>query len=219
MPRENKIFEVLSGEVKDGIYCKDSEVVPIIDLYDDQKKIVSNFFNYRYCIINKDRQVGVTTLLAAFSAAFMNQYYGRYIGVITYNTENARYFKNLVDGYLSKLMGTLSKNDRIIERTEYRTELNNHSRLVVMPPSIANVKEMCELYVPSVLFIDEAAYISGIDKIYDLIINKYDKQLEMRNINEPHGIILASSSNTGSWFDQRWDDAVKHYSRFHPQLI
>src|SRR5690606_26039562 len=136
-----------------------------------QKKIIKAYKNFRFNIITKPRQAGVSTTTAAYLAvqsAFADKDNPEAILILANKQDMAQEFLAKVKDFLNQIprwvwgpdyYGTPEKEAKTIFLTESKKELKlpNNSRV----KAVATSKDALRGYTPTYLVMDEAAFIDN----------------------------------------------------------
>jgi hypothetical protein len=167
----------------------------LFHLYPFQEDVLSDFRNNRFCIINKSRQLGISTLVAGFSLWTMLFQKDKTVLCIATKQETARGMVEKVQFMFDNLPAWLKGNQKPLANNKLSFQLANNSRIV----ATSAASDAGRSYSVSLLLVDEAAFIEGIDKIYTSI---------KPTIATGGGIIALSSPNgIGNWFHKTYTEA------------
>ncbi len=167
----------------------------LFHLYPFQEEVLNDFRGHRFTIINKSRQLGISTLVAGFSLWTMLFQKDKTILCIATKQETARGMVEKVQFMYENLPSWLKGNQKPISNNKLSFQLANNSRIV----ATSAASDAGRSYAVSLLLVDEAAFIEGIDKIYTSI---------KPTIATGGGIIALSSPNgVGNWFHKMYTEA------------
>jgi hypothetical protein len=176
----------------------------LFHLYPFQEKVLTEFREHRFSIINKSRQLGISTLSAGFALWTMMFNKDKTVLCIATKQETARGMVEKVQFMYDNLPNWLKGNQKPIANNKLSFQLANNSRIV----ATSAASDAGRSYAVSLLLIDEAAFIEGIDKIYTSI---------KPTIATGGGIIALSSPNgIGNWFHKTYTDAQIGKNDFWP---
>jgi phage terminase large subunit GpA-like protein len=131
-----------------------------------RKKHLNYLRNNNYTIINKSRQLGISTLVAMYSLWIMLFHQDKTILVIATKQETAKSMVTKVKYMYDNLPSWLKGNKAPLEDNALSLKLPNNSFIV----ATASSSDAGRSYAASLLIIDEAAFITDIDRIYTSII-------------------------------------------------
>jgi hypothetical protein len=174
----------------------------LFTLYPFQEKVLQLFKDNPYSLILKSRQLGISTLTAGYSLWMMLFHEGKNVLCVATKQETA---KNLVtkvkfmyDNLPSWLQISTEENNKLTLR------LTNGSQ--IKATSAASDAGRSEAV--SMLVVDEAAFIEGIDNIW---------ASAQQTLSTGGGAIVLSTPNgTGNWFHKMWTKAEAKENEFLP---
>jgi len=167
----------------------------LFHLYPFQEEVLNEFRNNRFSIINKSRQLGISTLSAGYSLWTMLFNKDKTVLCIATKQETAKGMVEKVQFMYNNLPSWLKGNQKPVSDNKLSLKLANNSQIV----ATSAASDAGRSYAVSLLLIDEAAFIEGIDKIYTSI---------KPTIATGGGIIALSSPNgVGNWFHRMYTEA------------
>ena len=167
----------------------------LFHLYPFQEEVLNDFRNNRFCIINKSRQLGISTLVAGFSLWTMLFNKDKTVLCIATKQETAKGMVDKVQFMYNNLPNWLKGNQKPISDNKLSLKLANNSQII----ATSAASDAGRSYAVSLLLVDEAAFIEGIDRIYTSI---------KPTIATGGGIIALSSPNgVGNWFHKMYTEA------------
>ena len=176
----------------------------LFHLYPFQENVLADFRSHRFSIINKSRQLGISTLSAGYALWTMLFNKDKTVLCIATKQETARGMVEKVQFMYENLPSWIKGNQKPISNNKLSFQLANNSRIV----ATSAASDAGRSYAVSLLLIDEAAFIEGIDKIYTSI---------KPTIATGGGIIALSSPNgIGNWFHKTYAEAQIGKNDFHP---
>jgi hypothetical protein len=183
----------------------------LFNLYDFQEDVMREFNNHRFNVILKSRQLGISTLSAGYSLWMMLFHEDKNILVIATKQEVA---KNLVtkvrfmhDNLPSWMRGETVEDNKLSLR------LANGSQIKATSAS----GDAGRSEALSMLIIDEAAFIKGIDEIW--------ASAQSTLSTGGKAIVLSTPNGTGNFFHKTWQKAesgdgwnsIKLHWTVHPE--
>jgi len=175
----------------------------LFNLYPFQEDVLRAFKENNYSIINKSRQLGISTLVAGYSLWTMLFNKDKTILCIATKQVTAANMVEKVQFMYQNLPSWL-RGTKPESNNKLSLKLPNGSQIVATSAS----SDAGRSYAVSLLIMDEAAFIEGIDKIYTSIIP---------TLATGGGCIALSSPNgVGNWFHRTWEEAVIHKNNFYP---
>ena len=175
----------------------------LFDLYPFQEKVLQEFKNNNYTIINKSRQLGISTLVAGYSLWLMLFNKDKTILCIATKQVTAA---NMVDKvqFMYQNLPSWLRGNKPESNNKLSLKLPNGSQIIATSAS----PDAGRSYAVSLLLIDEAAFIEGIDKIYTSIIPTLATGGGCIALSSPCGI--------GNWFHRTWEDSTMGKNSFFP---
>lgn len=172
-------------------------------LYPYQESCLSDFNTYDYNIILKSRQLGISTLCAAYSLWYMTFYSDKNIMVLATKQEVAKNLVTKVRVMYENLPSWIKVS--AIEDNKLSLRFKNGSQIkATTTNSDAGRSEAL-----SMLIVDEAAFIDNIDTVW--------ASAQQTLATGGKAILLSSPNGTGNFFHKTWVDATTNSkSRFHP---
>ena len=167
----------------------------LFHLYPFQADTLQEIRDNRFSIINKSRQLGISTLVAGYSLWTMLFHKDKTVLCIATKQETAKGMVEKVQFMYNNLPSWLKGNQKPISDNKLSLKLANNSQIV----ATSAASDAGRSYAVSLLIVDEAAFIEGIDKIYTSI---------KPTIATGGGIIALSSPNgVGNWFHKMYTEA------------
>ena len=174
----------------------------LFHLYPFQEDVLSDFRNNRFTVINKSRQLGISTLSAGFALWIMLFNKDKTVLCIATKQETAKGMVEKVQFMYNNLPSWLRGNQKPIADNKLSLKLANNSQIV----ATSAASDAGRSYAVSLLIVDEAAFIEGIDRIYTSI---------KPTIATGGGIIALSSPNgVGNWFHKIYTEAEINKNEF-----
>lgn len=173
----------------------------LFDLFSFQEKTLQDFVDHKFSIILKSRQMGISTLVAAFSLWTMIFNKDKSILIISTKQEVA---KELV----SKVRFA---NDNLPTWLKIKCEEDNKLSLKFINGS--NIRattssgDAGRSMANSLLVIDEAAFIPEIEEIWTSAWNTLS--------TGGNAIVLSTPKGVGNWFHQMWIKSERAENNFH----
>jgi hypothetical protein len=176
----------------------------LFHLYPFQEDTLKEFRVNRFSIVNKSRQLGISTLVAGYALWTMIFNKDKTVLCIATKQETAKGMVEKVQFMYNNLPAWLRGNQKPISDNKLSLKLANNSQIV----ATSAASDAGRSYAVSLLLIDEAAFIEGIDKIYTSI---------KPTIATGGGIIALSSPNgIGNWFHKMYTEAQIGKNDFMP---
>jgi len=173
----------------------------LFNLYPFQEKILK-LFNKQDLLINKGRQLGISTLVAAYSLWFMLFFPDKNILCIATKQSTAKNLVTKVKFMYENLPSWLKVGFE--EKNKLTLRLKNGSQII----ATAATDDAGRSESVSLLIIDEAAFISNIDKIWP--------SAQSTLATGGKSIVLSTPYGRGNWFHKMWVDAELQENEFMP---
>ena len=171
-------------------------------LYPFQEKVLGLFKDNPYSIILKSRQLGISTLTAAYSLWMMLFHKDKNVLCIATKQETAKNMVTKVKFMYENLPSWLSID--YIENNKLTLRLNNGSQIKATSAS----SDAGRSEAVSLLIIDEAAFIENIAEIW--------ASAQQTLATGGGCIALSTPYGTGGWFHQTWVKAESKENEFLP---
>jgi len=137
----------------------------LFNLYPFQENVLHDFKINRHVIINKSRQLGISTLAAGYALHTMLFQKNKTVLCIATKQETAKGMVDKVQFMFQNLPSWLKGNKKPLSNNKLSLQLANGSQIIATSAS----SDTGRSYAVSLLIIDEAAFIENIDKIYTSI--------------------------------------------------
>ena len=171
------------------------------DLYPFQENTLKSFHDFRYLMILKSRQLGITTLVAAYSLWMMIFNEDKNILVISIKQEISKEIITKVRFANEHLPSWLKVKETTNNFLSLR--LSNGS----MVAATSSAKDAGRSKALSLLILDEAAFIDDAEQIWTSAYNTLS--------TGGRAIILSTPNGVGNWFHRMWVGAEKKKNDFH----
>lgn len=170
------------------------------NLYPFQEETLSRFHDDRFLLILKSRQLGITTLVSAYSLWQMLFHEGRNILVISIKQEVSKEIITKVRFANDHLPPWLKRNS--LEDNRLSLRFDNGS----MISATSSAKDAGRSKALSLLVLDEAAFI---DEAKDIWTSAYNTLS-----TGGRAIVLSTPNGVGNWFHEMWVNADKKRNDF-----
>jgi len=174
----------------------------MFNLYPFQDKVLNLWKDNPYSIVLKSRQLGISTLSAGYSLWLMLFHKDKNVLCIATKQETAKNMvtkvKFMYENLPSWLKVTADENNKLTLR------LNNGSQI----KAVSAAGDAGRSEAVSLLLIDEAAFIEGIDTIW--------ASAQQTLATGGGAIVLSTPYGTGNWFHQTWVKAEAQQNDFLP---
>jgi len=190
-------------------YCKIQHpikgLVPF-NTYDFQDDCIKNFLDHRFNIILKSRQLGISTITAAYAAWLALFHKDKQILVIATKRTTAVNFIKKVKVIITKMPKWLMLSEMVTNNTQ-GVEFANGSSVKAIPTS----DDAGRSEALSLLIIDEAAFIKNFD---DLWAGLYPTLS-----TGGRTILLSTPNGVGGQYYKLYTDAEAELNRFHAHKL
>ena len=173
----------------------------LFELYPFQDDVISDFEKNRYNIILKSRQLGISTLIAGYSLWLMLFNQDKNILVVATKQETAKNLVTKVRVMYDNLPSWLKTG--VQEDNKLSLRFNNGSQI----KAVSAAADSARSEALSLLIIDEAAFIEGIDKIW--------ASAQQTLATGGSAIINSTPNGVGNFYHKKWVDAKLGQGGFH----
>tara|TARA_Y100000034_G_scaffold137039_1_gene219450 strand:+ start:18444 stop:20060 length:1617 start_codon:yes stop_codon:yes gene_type:complete len=180
-------------------------VIPF-KLYDYQADILKDFLKNRFNIINKGRQLGLSTLLAAYCTWMMLFYKNKNILVVATKIDVA---KNIIDK-VKIALNNLPEDmfiAKITVNNRHSIELSNGSRI----KASTTAKDVGRSEAASFLIVDEAAHVDDLESLWTGLKPTMARGGRCALVSTPNGV--------GNFFHKTYSDAEANINDFKARTI
>lgn len=174
------------------------------NLYPFQEKVLTQIQKNEYTIINKSRQLGISTLASAYALWLMLFNKDKNILCIATKQETAKNMVTKVRFAYDSLPKWLKSGDKPSENNKLSLKLNNGSQI----KAVGATADAGRSEAVSFLIIDEAAFIEGIDEIFASAQQTLATGGQCLALSTPYG--------TGNWFHKSFTKAQNKENKFVP---
>jgi hypothetical protein len=172
-------------------------------LYDFQKEAIQDFTDYRFNIVLKARQLGFSTVTAAYIAWLLLFHRDKNVLVVATKFTVAANLVKKVKNIMQNLPKWLRISDiKADNRSSF--ELTNGSQ--VKASSTSGDAGRSEAL--SLLVIDEAAFVEGLDELWTGLYPTLSTGGRCIALSSPNGV--------GNWFHKTYSEAETGKNDFHP---
>ena len=175
-------------------------------LYDYQRTLIGDFNDHRFNVILKARQLGISTVTAAYIVWMMLFHKDKNILVVATKFGTAANLVKKVKHMIKNLPPWLRiANISVDNRTSF--ELSNGSQIKASSTSAdAGRSEALSLLV-----IDEAAHVEGLEALWTGLYSTLSTGGRCIALSTPHGV--------GNWFHKTFVDAEAGKNKFYPTTL
>jgi hypothetical protein len=170
--------------------------------YDFQTELLKDFNDYRFNVILKARQLGISTITAAYVAWMMMFHKEKNILVMATKFQTAANLVKKVKSIIKSLPDWMEMTKITIDnRTSF--ELDNGSQIKASTTS----SDAGRSEALSLLVVDEAAHVEGLDELWTGLYPTLSTGGRCIALSTPNGV--------GNWFHQICVDAQAEKNDFH----
>ena len=172
------------------------------ELYPFQVDTLKEVLNHKYNIILKARQLGISTLTAAYSLWLMTFRNDKNILVLATKQDTAKNLVTKIRVMHSNLPGWLKQT--CIEDNKLSLRYKNGSQV----KAVSSSEDSGRSEALSLLVLDEAAFIDKIDTIWAAAQQTLSTGGQCIALSTPNGV--------GNWFHRTWVGAEENDNGFYP---
>jgi len=197
-------------------YQKQTELIDIIELN-------------KYALVLKSRQIGISTVIQAYSAWLTIFFDNVVIGLISKDGAEATDFARVIRGMVEKLPDWMKPPGGLLgrgfaKRTERSFILTNGSKVYASPVNPNAPDKTLRGKALTFLVIDEAAFVNHISSAWTSMVPALStNQMQARKAGIPYGTIVLSTPNKtvgiGQWYFERYMKAIAYDDIFTPFVI
>jgi hypothetical protein len=215
MPNQPTLRDVIKEEYKkclqDPVYfirkyvkiqTQDKGIIPF-DLFNFQEKLLNDIDKNDRIVILKSRQMGISTLIAAYALWMMIFNEGKNILVVSIKEITAKEIISKIKLANENLPSWLKVPS--VEYNMHSIKLQNKS--MVMATSSAS--DSTRSFSASFIIFDECAFIPDIEELWT------SAQPTLSTVNKGKAIILSTPGGVGNFFHKTWVDAEKKKNGFY----
>ena len=201
----------------------------LLQPYRKQVELVNLIDQKHYVLVLKSRQIGISTIIQAYSCWLTVFFDNAVIGIISKDGKEATDFARAIRGMVEKLpdwmkppKGPLGMG--FAKRTEQSFILTNGSKVYASPVNPNAPDKTLRGKAITFLVIDEAAFIGHVDTAWTSLVPALStNQMMAKKAKVPYGTIVLSTPNKtigiGEWYFRRYSKAVSREDIFEPFVI
>jgi len=155
------------------------------ELFDGQRTLVANYKKHRFNLVLKYRQAGISTVTAAYSAvltAFASPERPEKVLILANKQETAIEFQNKIINFIKQLPDWASVT--FDKSSQKHVRLSNGSEI----KAVATSQDALRGYTPTVLLIDEAAFVEGGQELWTACLASIGTGGKAVLISTPNGL-------------------------------
>jgi hypothetical protein len=197
--------------------------------YQKQNELINLLHKEHYVITLKSRQIGISTIIQAYSAWLVIFYDNVVVGLISKDGKEATDFARAIRGMVEKLPEWMKPKGGesgrgFAKRTEQSFILTNGSKVYASTVAPNAPTKTLRGKAITLLVIDEAAFVNYIEEAWTAMVpalSTNQKQARAKNI--PYGTIILSTPNktvgVGKFFFKRYSNSLTGDDIFKPFTI
>jgi len=183
----------------------------LLDPYQPQSELIKTINVEHYVLVLKSRQIGISTIIQAYSAWLATFFDNVVIGVVSKDGKEATDFARFIRGMIEKLPKWMGV--KFDKKTEQSFILTNGAKVYVSPVNPNAPEKTLRGKAITFLVIDEAAFIKFLDTAWTSMIPALStNQMHAKKANVPYGTVVLSTPNKtvgpGKWFYEKYQRAV-----------
>jgi len=197
--------------------------------YRKQVELIDTVERYKYVLVLKSRQIGISTIIQAYAAWLAIFYDNAVIGIISKDYKEATDFSRAIRGMVEKLPDWMKPLGGLLgrgfaKRAEQSFILTNGSKVYASPVNPNAPNKTLRGKAITLLVIDEAAFVGHIDSAWTSMVPALStNQMHARKNGIPYGTIVLSTPNKtigiGQWYFEKYMRAISREDIFHPFVI
>jgi hypothetical protein len=194
----------------------------LMNPYRKQTDLIKLIHDEKYVLVLKSRQIGISTVIQAYIVWLFIFFRNVVVGVISKNGAEATDFNRFILSMIDNLPGWLKP--KFVKRAEQSFILDNGCKCYASTVNPSNPEKTLRGKAVTFLIIDEAAFVSYIDKAYSGIVSALStNQMHARKANVPFGTVICSTPNKttgiGKWYFERYQTSISGTDIFKPFRI
>ena len=200
-----------------------------LDPYNKQSELIHSIEQNKFVLVLKSRQIGISTIIQAYSAWLAVFFDNAVIGIISKDFKEATDFARSIRGMVEKLPDWIKPANGVqgrgfAKRTEQSFILTNGSKVHASPVNPNAPDKTLRGKAITLLVIDEAAFINHIDEAWTSLVPALStNQMQSKKANVPYGTVILSTPNktigVGKWYFEKYRKAIESDSIFSPFII
>jgi hypothetical protein len=171
-------------------------------LYPFQEAVLKLYLKNPFCIINKSRQLGISTLASGYSLWLMLFNTDKNVLCVATKTETAKNMVTKVKFGYDNLPGWMQI--KTLENNKLSIRLANGSQM----KAVSAASDSARSEAVSLLLIDEAAFIDNIEEVF--------VSAQQTLATGGGAIVMSTPYGTGNWFHRTWVKAEEGTNNFLP---
>jgi len=204
---------------------RDEKLIP----YRKQTELIDLIEVKHYVLVLKSRQIGISTIIQAYSTWLTTFFDNVVIGIISKDGREATDFARAIRGMIEKLPDWMKPLKGVLgrgfaKRTEQSFILTNGSKVFASPVNPNAPEKTLRGKAITFLVIDEAAFVHYVDTAWTSMVPALStNQMQARKANIPYGTVVLSTPNktmgVGQWYFERYLKSISGDDIFNPFVI
>ncbi len=183
----------------------------LLQPYKPQSELVNTINSDHYVLVLKSRQIGISTIIQAYSVWLCTFFDNVVIGIISKDGKEATDFARSIRSMIEKL--PVWFKCIFDKKTEQSFILTNGSKVYASPVNPNAPEKTLRGKAITFLVIDEAAFIKFLDEAWTSMVSALStNQMHARKNDVPYGTVILSTPNKtvgpGKWFYEKYQRAV-----------
>jgi hypothetical protein len=188
------------------IKTEDKGILPF-ETFAFQDQMLQDFHDHNRIIILKSRQMGISTLIAAYVLWVMVFHEGKNTLIVSIKESTAMEIISKIQLAYEKLPPWLKKfTQGVKEMNKHSIRFNNMSMVL----ATSSASDSTRSFSASFIIFDEAAFIDDIDELWT------SAQPTLSTVSDGKAIILSTPNGMGGFFHNTWVKAESKINGFHP---
>lgn len=171
-------------------------------LYPFQESVLKLYLKNQFCIINKSRQLGISTLASGYALWLMLFNSDKNVLCVATKTDTAKNMVTKVKFGYDNLPGWMKIKS--VENNKLSIRLANGSQM----KAVSAAGDSARSEAVSLLLIDEAAFIDNIEEVF--------VSAQQTLATGGGAIVMSTPYGTGNWFHRTWGKAEEGTNNFLP---
>lgn len=177
------------------------------DLFDFQEKMLQDFHDNKRIVILKSRQMGISTLVAAYVLWVMLFHEGKNILIVSIKETTAMEIISKIKIAHEKLPPWLKTfSGGTLEDNKHSLKLKNLSMVL----ATSSASDSTRSFSASFIIFDEAGFIPDIEDLWN------SAQPTLSTVTDGRAIILSTPNGMGGFFHKLWAGAESKKNGFYP---
>ena len=188
------------------IKTEDKGIIPF-DMFEFQEQMIRDFHDHDRIVILKSRQMGISTLIAAYVLWVMVFHEGKNTLIVSIKETTAMEIISKIKTAHDKLPPWIKNfTGGVVEENKHALKFKNLSMVL----ATSSASDSTRSFSASFVIFDEAAFIDDIDALWT------SAQPTLSTVKNGKAIILSTPNGMGGFFHKTWIDAENKVSSFHP---